>query len=118
MDVAASGATGGQTSVFLRGASSDQSLFVVDGVRLNTTTVTYYNLLGGADWRAWTGWRCYGAAKHAVRQFRDGRGDPLETAPGRGSPVGHAVGRGGIVRETAEAATDRGAAVPWITAPR
>ena len=49
VSVAASGAAGAQTSVFLRGASSGQTLFIVDGVRLNTSTVTYYNLLGGAD---------------------------------------------------------------------
>jgi vitamin B12 transporter len=47
--VANSGAEGGQSSVFLRGANSDQTLFVVDGVRLNTTTASYYNFLGAAD---------------------------------------------------------------------
>ena len=47
--VANSGARGGQSSIFLRGANSDETLFVVDGVRLNTTTASYVNFLGGAD---------------------------------------------------------------------
>jgi vitamin B12 transporter len=44
-----SGAVGGQSSIFLRGANSNQTLFVVDGVRLNTTNTSYSNFLGGAD---------------------------------------------------------------------
>jgi vitamin B12 transporter len=44
-----SGAVGGQSSVFVRGANSDQTLFVVDGVRFNTTTASYVNFLGAAD---------------------------------------------------------------------
>jgi vitamin B12 transporter len=44
-----SGAVGSQSSVFVRGANSDQTLFVVDGVRLNTTNISYANFLGGAD---------------------------------------------------------------------
>ena len=47
--VANTGATGGQSSIFMRGANSDQTLFVVDGVRLNTSTASYGNFLGGAD---------------------------------------------------------------------
>lgn len=44
-----SGAVGAQGSIFLRGANSDQALFVVDGVRLNTSNISYANFLGGAD---------------------------------------------------------------------
>lgn len=43
------GAVGGLSSIFLRGANSDQTLFVVDGVRLNTSNTSYANFLGGAD---------------------------------------------------------------------
>jgi vitamin B12 transporter len=43
-----SGAVGAQSSVFMRGANSDQTLFVVDGVRLNTSNASYSNFLGGA----------------------------------------------------------------------
>lgn len=46
--VAGSGARGAQTAVFLRGANSDQTLFVVDGVRLNTAADAYANFLGAA----------------------------------------------------------------------
>lgn len=44
-----SGAAGGQTSVFMRGASSHQVLFMVDGVRMNSRSAAYFNFLGGAD---------------------------------------------------------------------
>ena len=47
--VANSGAAGSQSSIFLRGANSDLTLFVVDGVRLNTGNISYANFLGGAD---------------------------------------------------------------------
>jgi vitamin B12 transporter len=43
------GAVGGQTSVFIRGANQDQTLFVVDGVRLNDRAAEYLNFLGAAD---------------------------------------------------------------------
>lgn len=43
------GAVGSQSSIFLRGANADQTLFVVDGVRLNTANVSYANFFGGAD---------------------------------------------------------------------
>ena len=47
--IAASGAMGAQNSVFIRGASSHQTLFVVDGVRMNSRNAGYQNFLGGAD---------------------------------------------------------------------
>ena len=43
-----SGAVGSQSSVFMRGANSDLTLFVVDGVRLNTENISYANFLRGA----------------------------------------------------------------------
>lgn len=43
------GASGGASAVFMRGANSNQTLFVVDGVRLNTNNAAYGNFLGGAD---------------------------------------------------------------------
>jgi vitamin B12 transporter len=49
VNVANSGAVGSQSSVFLRGANSDLTLFVVDGVRLNTENISYANFFGGAD---------------------------------------------------------------------
>ena len=47
--VVTTGAAGGQTSVFLRGANAHQTLFVVDGVRLNDRSASYINFLGAAD---------------------------------------------------------------------
>jgi vitamin B12 transporter len=43
------GAIGGQSSIFIRGANSDQTLFVVDGVRMSDRSAAYQNFLGGAD---------------------------------------------------------------------
>jgi vitamin B12 transporter len=43
------GATGGVTSVLLRGANAHQTLFVVDGVRMNDRSAKYETFLGGAD---------------------------------------------------------------------
>lgn len=44
----ASGASGATTSVFLRGANSNQTLFLVDGLRLNDPNTDYAVFLGGA----------------------------------------------------------------------
>jgi vitamin B12 transporter len=43
------GAVGGQSGILLRGANSDQTLFVVDGVRMNDRSAEYLNFLGSAD---------------------------------------------------------------------
>lgn len=45
---AASGAGGAVTSLFLRGANSNQALFLVDGLRLNDPNTDYAVMLGGA----------------------------------------------------------------------
>ena len=43
-----SGAAGGITSLFLRGSNSNQTLFLVDGIRLNDPNTDYSVYLGGA----------------------------------------------------------------------
>ncbi len=43
------GATGAQSSLFTRGSSSHQTLFIVDGIRMNDRSASYANFLGGAD---------------------------------------------------------------------
>lgn len=43
----ASGAAGGSTSLFLRGANSNQTLFLVDGIRFNDPNTDYAVTLGG-----------------------------------------------------------------------
>ena len=45
---ATSGATGMTTSLFLRGANSNQTLFLVDGLRINEPNTDYAVFLGGA----------------------------------------------------------------------
>ena len=69
----ASGAPGASTSVFLRGANSNQTLFLVDGLRFNDPNTDYNVFLGGA---------CVGAC------------DSLEVAHGPQSTLygGEAVG--------------------------
>jgi vitamin B12 transporter len=48
MPASASGAMGATTSLFLRGANSNQTLFLVDGMRLNDPNTDYAVFLGGA----------------------------------------------------------------------
>jgi len=45
----ASGAAGGVTSLFLRGANSNQTLFLVDGIRFNDPNTDYQVALGGMN---------------------------------------------------------------------
>ena len=47
--IVTTGATGSQSSIFLRGGSSHQTLLFVDGVRMNDRSAAYVNFLGGAD---------------------------------------------------------------------
>ena len=49
MPAFASGAPGAATSAFLRGANSNQTLFLVDGIRLNDPNTDYAVFLGGAS---------------------------------------------------------------------
>lgn len=44
----ANGAIGSDASIFLRGSDSDQTLFLVDGIRLNDANTDYAVFLGGA----------------------------------------------------------------------
>lgn len=44
----ASGAPGASTALFLRGSNSNQTLFLVDGIRLNDPNTNYELFLGGA----------------------------------------------------------------------
>src|SRR4051812_11938317 len=46
--IAASGAPGAVTSLFLRGSNSNQTLFLVDGIRMNDPNTDYQATLGGA----------------------------------------------------------------------
>ena len=48
LPVFASGAPGASVSIFLRGSNSDQTLFLVDGLRLNDPNTDYAVFLGGA----------------------------------------------------------------------
>jgi vitamin B12 transporter len=45
----ANGAPGSDVSIFMRGSDSDQTLFLVDGIRLNDANTDYAVFLGGAQ---------------------------------------------------------------------
>jgi len=47
--VLATGAPGGVASLFLRGVSSSQTLFLLDGIRVNDADASYASVLGGAE---------------------------------------------------------------------
>jgi vitamin B12 transporter len=49
VSVVQTGAKGGPVSIFIRGGESDHTLFLVDGVRMNTGDASYTNFLGAAD---------------------------------------------------------------------
>jgi len=83
----ASGANGAATSLFLRGTNSNQTLFLVDGVRFNDPDTDYAVVLGGA-----------GA----------GATDRMEVARGPQSTLYGADAIGGVVSLSAQ----RGAGAP------
>ncbi|MEY3774710.1 MAG: Vitamin transporter BtuB precursor [Verrucomicrobiota bacterium] len=85
--MAASGAPGGITSLFLRGTNSNQTLFLVDGLRLNDPNTDYAVFLGGA---------CVGAC------------DSLEIAHGPQSTLYGGEAMGGVIALRAQ----RGAGAP------
>ncbi|MGB0371291.1 MAG: TonB-dependent receptor plug domain-containing protein [Opitutales bacterium] len=47
VNIAGNGASGANTSVFIRGTESDHVLFVVDGIRMNDVNTLYQNRIGG-----------------------------------------------------------------------
>ncbi|HEY4299694.1 MAG TPA: TonB-dependent receptor [Candidatus Didemnitutus sp.] len=83
----ASGAPGSVTSLFLRGANSNQTLFLVDGIRSNDSNTDYAVTLGGAAL---------------------GAGDRIEVARGPQSTLYGADAIGGVV--ALQGATGRGPA--------
>ena len=82
-----SGANGAITSLFMRGANSNQTLFLVDGLRLNDPNTDYQVFLGGA---------CIGAC------------DSLEIAHGPQSTLYGGEAVGGVISLRAQ----RGAGAP------
>jgi vitamin B12 transporter len=49
VNIVNTGAVGGQSSIFIRGSASTQTLFVVDGIPMNSRSAQYNNFLGAAD---------------------------------------------------------------------
>lgn len=88
--VMASGASGATTSLFLRGANSNQTLFLVDGIRFSDPNADYFVALGG---------------------MRVGPCDSLEIAHGPQSTLYGGEAVGGVVALSAQ----RGAGAPRQT---
>ena len=86
---AASGAPGGLTSIFLRGTNSNQTILLVDGLRLNDPNTDYAVFLGGA---------CVGAC------------DSLEIAHGPQSTLYGGEAMGGVIALRAQRGTGEPAA--------
>ena len=74
MPLFASGATGASASLFMRGANSNQILFLVDGLRLNDPNTDYGVFLGDAAVSP--------TAEHAVRRGGDRGGGLLANGEG------------------------------------
>lgn len=50
LSISRTGAFGGPVTIFMRGAGNDHTLFLVDGIRMNTGDASYNNFLGGAGY--------------------------------------------------------------------
>ncbi|HYC71260.1 MAG TPA: TonB-dependent receptor [Opitutaceae bacterium] len=110
----ASGAPGGSTSLFLRGANSNQTLFLVDGIRLNDPNTDYLVWLGGA---------CVGACDslevaHGPQSTLYG-GEAiggviaLRAQRGEGAPRGSVAVEAGSFGTTQGAVSAQGVRGPW-----
>ncbi len=93
----ASGANGALSSLFMRGANSNQTLFLVDGIRLNDPNTDYQVFLGGA---------CVGAC------------DSLEVAHGPQSTLYGGEAVGGVISLRAQRGAGAGRASAAIEAGR
>ena len=109
----ASGASGAVTSLFLRGANSNQTLFLVDGLRLNDPNTDYAVFLGGACLSACDSLEiAHGPQSTLYGGEAVGGVVSLRALRGSGAPVGRVAveaGSFGTVQGTLSVQGERGA---------
>ena len=94
----ASGATGAATSLFMRGANSNQTLFLVDGLRLNDPNTDYGVFLGGAAVSPTDGIEIARGPQGTLYGGEAiGGVVSLRTAKGEGAPSARVDGGGGVI---------------------
>lgn len=108
-----SGAAGGAASIFLRGANSDQTLFLVDGIRMNDPNTNYQLFLGGATLGAHDRVEISRGPQSTLYGGEAAGGViALRTEPGRGEPNSRVLfeaGSFGTIRGGAATQGERGA---------
>jgi vitamin B12 transporter len=94
--VLTTGAPGGVTSIFLRGVSSSQTLFLLDGIRVNDADASYASVLGGLELAGMNRLEIVrGPQSTLYGGAAIGGVVALDAAPGVGRPRGEAEFEGG-----------------------
>ena len=110
--------TGAATSLFLRGANSNQTLFLVDGLRLNDPNTDYAVFLGGAGVSASDEHRDRArSAEHALRRRGHGRRRGGADVKGEGAPSDAVAVEGGSFGTVQGRSAPRGAGNAWAYKP-
>jgi vitamin B12 transporter len=110
----ASGQAGGITSIFLRGANSDQTLFLVDGIRFSDPNTDYSVFLGGATVGAGdTIEVAQGPQSTLYGGEAIGGVVSLRAQKGSGAPTGQVSAEAGSFGTVNGSASAQGAPGPW-----
>jgi len=110
----ASGQSGGITSIFLRGANSDQTLFLVDGIRFSDPNTDYSVFLGGAMMGAGDSLEiAHGPQSTLYGGEAIGGVVSLRAQKGSGAPTGQVSAEAGSFGTVDGSASVQGAQGPW-----
>ncbi len=114
LPIFASGAQGAGTSLFMRGANSNQTLFLVDGIRANDPNTDYQIFLGGAAACACDSLEvAHGPQSTLYGGEAMGGVISLRAQKGEGSPSGKVSGEFGSFGTFQGAVASQGASGPW-----
>jgi vitamin B12 transporter len=109
-----SGQSGASTAVFLRGADSNQTLFLVDGIRFNDPNTDYSIFLGGADIGAKDSLEiAHGPQSTLYGGEAIGGVISLRSQKGEGAPTGQVTAEAGSFGTVQGAVAAQGAPGPW-----
>jgi vitamin B12 transporter len=110
----ASGQSGGITSIFLRGANSNQTLFLVDGIRFSDPNTDYSVFLGGAMVGAGDSLEiAHGPQSTLYGGEAIGGVVSLRAQKGAGAPTGQVSAEAGSFGTVDGSASVQGAQGPW-----